>query len=312
MHKCTTLNTYSPKDKYVVIITGPTAVGKSALCLQLAQELDAEIFSADSRQVYKEMSIGTAVPSSAELAEVKHHFIQHRSIEDGYSVGDYFREMEDMLSTYFETKDIAIVTGGTGLYINALMKGLNDFPEVAPEIVAELEMIYQRHGIEPLQEELAQEDPTYYANVDQQNHTRLIRALSIIRASGEPYSSFIADESKGLPYTFVPVLLERDREQLYERINERVLQMMKQGLLQEAKSLYPKRDLKALQTVGYSEIFEHLDGLYDIVAAVELIQRNTRRYAKRQLTWNRKQDWPRYHPEQQEEILNRIRDQIKL
>lgn len=304
------MTTYNPKDKYVIVVAGPTAIGKSQLCIELAQELSATIFSADSRQVYKEMRIGTAVPSDEELAQAPHRMIHHRSIHDGYSAGQYFRDMEEALKSYFEENNIAIVTGGTGLYIQALMNGLNEFPAVDDSILEELQLIYERQGIEPLQEELEEKDPNYYAKVDLDNHSRLIRALSVIRASGEPYSSFTDATSNGLPYTFISLVLDRDREELYDRINKRVLLMMKEGLLKEVKTLYAHKDLKALQTVGYSELFDHIDGIYDIVAAVELIQRNTRRYAKRQLTWNRKLDWPTFAPEEKESILNHIKSLI--
>ena len=301
------------KEKYIIIIAGPTAVGKTALALQLASIYDAEIFSADSRQVYREMSIGTAKPSEEELSKVKHHFINNRSIHEGYSVGDYHNEITEALSEYFETNDVAILTGGTGMYIHAIREGLNSYPTVSEEIVVDLEETLKVHGIEILQKELEQTDPEYHSKVDLQNPARLIRALSVIHETGETFTSFQQKEKHGLPYQMVPILLLRDREELYERIDQRVHSMMKEGLLAEAKRLFEHRELKSLQTVGYSELMRHLRGEIDIVAAVELIQRHSRRYAKRQMTWFRKYgQWHSFHPDDTSEIFNLIKTKITL
>ena len=301
------------KEKYIIIIAGPTAVGKTELALELAKRYDSEIFSADSRQVYREMSIGTAKPSMEELSKIKHHFINNRSIHEGYSVGDYHNEITKAFASYFESKDVAILTGGTGMYIHAIREGLNSYPSVSEEIVNDLEVTLKVHGIGILQQELEQTDPEYYSKVDQQNPARLIRALSVIHETGETFTSFQQKEKHGLPYHMVPILLKRDREELYERINIRVHQMMKKGLLKEAQSLFEYRELKSLQTVGYSELMRHLRGEIDIVAAVELIQRHSRRYAKRQMTWFRKYgQWNEYHPDDSEEIINFLHTQIKI
>lgn len=299
------------KEKYIIIIAGPTAVGKTALALDLATKYNAEVFSADSRQVYREMSIGTAKPSDEELTAIKHHFINNRSIHEGYSVGDYHNEITESLATYFETHDVAILTGGTGMYIHAIRAGLNSYPTVSAEIIFDLEETLKVHGIEILQKELEQTDPEYYQKVDLQNPARLIRALSVIHETGETFTSFQQQEKHGLPYQMIPILLTRDREELYERIDLRVHQMMKNGLLAEAKGLYEHRELKSLQTVGYSELMRHLRGEIDIVAAVELIQRHSRRYAKRQMTWFRKYgEWHSYHPDNTVEIISFIKTQI--
>ena len=295
------------KEKYIIIIAGPTAVGKTALSFALAAKYNAEIFSADSRQVYKEMSIGTAKPTESELAETKHHFINNRSIHDGYSVGDYHKEITQALAIYFESHDVAILTGGTGMYIHAVRAGLNSYPTVSEEIVHNLEETLRIGGIEMLQHELEEYDPEYHAKVDLHNPARLVRALSVIHETGETFTSFQQQEKHGLPYTMIPILLERDREELYERINDRVHIMMKSGLLAEARKLYDHRDLKSLQTVGYNELMRNISGDIDIVAAVELIQRHTRRYAKRQMTWFRKYgEWHYFHPDDQEAIIELV------
>ena len=286
------------KEKYIIIIAGPTAVGKTALSFAFATKYNAEIFSADSRQVYKEMSIGTAKPTESELAQVKHHFINNRSIQDGYSVCDYHNEITKALSTYFDTHDVAILTGGTGMYIHAVRAGLNNYPTVSEEIVTDLEETLRIGGIEMLQNELEESDPEYYDKVDIHNPARLVRALSVIHETGETFTSFQQKEKRGLPYTMIPILLTRDRKELYKRIDDRVHNMMKNGLLAEARELYNDRDLKSLQTVGYNELMRHINGTIDIVVAVELIQRNSRRYAKRQMTWFRKYgEWHNFHPD---------------
>jgi len=259
------------KEKYIIIIAGPTSVGKTALSLELATKYDAEIFSADSRQVYKEMTIGTAKPSEEELAAVKHHFINNRSIHEGYSVGDYHNEIITALAKYFETKDVAILAGGTGMYIHAVRAGLNSYPNVSDEIVHNLEETLRIGGIEMLQRELEESDPEYYAKVDINNPVRLVRALSVIHETGETFTSFQQQEKHGLPYNMIPILLTRERAELYERINEKVHLMMKAGWLAEARSLYDHRQLKSLQTVGYNELMRHISGEIDIVICMSLI-----------------------------------------
>ena len=299
------------REKFIIIVAGATAVGKTQLSFDLAEEYGAEIFSADSRQVYREMTIGTAKPTTVELERVQHHFINNRSIEEGYNVGDYYRELSASLVKYFETHNVAILTGGTGMYIHAAINGLNDYPTVADEIIEDLEATLAVGGIEILQQELHQTDPEYYAQVDIKNPMRLIRALSVIHETGETFSSFRQKITKGLPYTMLPVILQRDREELYERINHRVHLMLRSGLVQEVRSLIPHRELRALKTVGYQEMMRHVTGDIDIVAAVELIQRNSRRYAKRQMTWFRKYDWEVFHPEESEKIIKYLHSQIK-
>ena len=274
----------------MITIAGPTAVGKTDLTIKLAQRLDSDIFSADSRQVYRELSIGTAKPELHQLSQVKHHFIDHISIHDDYNVSIYETEIDRLFDTYFKTRDIGIMTGGTGMYFKAALEGLDYFPDVDPTINAFYESVLENEGIAVLQTEIQEKDPDYAQEVDLANPRRLIRALSIIRSSGKPFSSFLnKKEEKQLPFTPIKICLTRDREELYSRINTRVDLMMEAGLLEEVKKLVPWQHLKSMQTVGYSELFKFLNGEIALSEAVELIKRNSRRYAKRQMTWFRNQ-----------------------
>lgn len=285
--------------KYLIIVAGPTASGKTNLGIKLAKHFDTEILSADSRQFYKEMTIGTAKPTAEELAAAKHHFVDNLSIHDDYTVGDYEREALQKLEEIFQEKDVALMVGGSGLFIQAVCEGLNEFPPVPPTVREELSNSYNKHGIWVLQKELKEVDPQYYEQVDTNNHQRLIRALEIYRATGKPYSSFRDQPKKERSFTPIYVILDWDREDLYERINMRVDIMMKNRLGLEAEGLYEHRNLNALQTVGYQELFSHTDGAYDIYEAVRLIKRNSRRYAKRQMTWFRRiEEGGFYHPEE--------------
>ncbi|MEM9921117.1 MAG: tRNA (adenosine(37)-N6)-dimethylallyltransferase MiaA [Bacteroidota bacterium] len=278
------------KPSYLLVIAGPTASGKTSMAIRLAKHFKTVILSADSRQFYRELSIGTAKPTEEERAQAPHYFIDSLSIQDDYSVGDYERDALELLRKLFEKHPLVILTGGSGLFIKAVCEGLDEFPEVPEAVRAELEQLLEAQGILALQEELRLSDPTYYEQVDLHNPSRLIRALSVIRSSGLPFSHFRQQQPKPRFFTPLYTKLEMDRDLLYERINRRVDQMMKAGLLEEVRRVAPFRHLNALQTVGYQEFFDHFDGFYDLVAAVELVKRNSRRYAKRQLTWLRKQD----------------------
>lgn len=275
--------------KTLYIITGPTAVGKTELCLALAEALNCHIFSADSRQLYREMTIGTAKPTPEELARVPHHFIDHISITDDYSVGRYEAEAIAALEDYFAEHDSAILTGGTGLYLKAITQGLDDFPPVPKAITVHYEQLFESEGLDPLQMELERRDRAYFDEVDLSNSRRLIRALSLIEATGQAFSALRMGQRKTRPFDIKTLVLLREREHLYQRINDRVDQMIRQGLLAEARELYPHRHLRSLDTVGYAELFLHFDGLVDQWGAIGLIKRNSRRYAKRQLTWFRNQ-----------------------
>jgi len=274
--------------KTLIAIIGPTGIGKTSRAIGLARHFNTEIFSADSRQFFKEMKIGTAVPSDRELDEVKHHFIQHISILDSYTVGDFEREMVQSLEKFFEKNDVAILVGGSGLYVDAILYGLDDFPEVLPEVREELNALLHEKGISVLQKKLETLDVQYYNSVDLENPHRLIRALEVCISSGRPYSSFLRKKTGIRKFRHVLIGLCAQREVVYDRINQRVDLMLKQGLLEEAKSLYQHRNLNALKTVGYKELFEHFSGKTTLEHAIEEIKKNTRRFAKRQLTWYRK------------------------
>lgn len=271
--------------KYLITVVGPTAIGKTAMAIQLAQHYNCEIISADSRQFFKEMAIGTAVPSSEELAAAKHHFIQNISVFDNYTVGDFEREAIAKLDALFKTNDYAVMVGGSGLYIDAVLKGFDDFPDIAPDIREQIRSCYEAEGITYLQEELKRLDPVHYENVAKENPQRMMRALEVCIGSGRPYSSFLNIKKNSRSFTPVIIGLEADRELMYSRINQRVDIMVQQGLIEEAKALYPNKHLNALQTVGYRELFSYLDGEWTQDFAIEEIKKNTRRFAKRQMTW---------------------------
>lgn len=275
----------------LLVIAGPTAVGKTALCVQLAQQLGTEIVSADSRQFFREMSIGTAKPAAAEMQGVPHHFIDSHSITEDYSAGRFEADCLHLLEGLFQRHAVVILTGGSGLYLQAVTDGLDELPTTDPTIRAQLQQELAAHGLEPLVAELARLDPVAYARIDKQNHQRVLRAVEVCRATGQPFSSFHTGRSAvNRPFRIVKVTLTREREDLYERINQRVDHMLEAGLLAEVESLLPYRHHNALQTVGYQEIFGYLDGLYDWAEAVRLLKRNTRHYAKRQLTWLRRDE----------------------
>jgi len=275
---------------YLISVVGATAIGKTALSIKLAQHFKAEIISCDSRQFFKEMNIGTAVPSTEELNAAKHHFIQHISIFDSYNVGQFEKDAIAKLDELFEKHNIVIMVGGSGLYVDAVVKGLDDFPRVAPEIRENLNEKLENHGIASLQEKLKQLDPVYYERVALENPHRLIRALEICIGSGKPYSSFLKDKTSSRNFKTIKVGLMADREIMYDRINRRVDIMMDAGLLDEAKALHPHKSLNALQTVGYRELFEYMDGNYTLEFAINEIKKNTRRFAKRQGTWFKKDE----------------------
>lgn len=278
----------SGKSKTVYIIAGPTAVGKTGLAIQLAKSLDTSIISADSRQCYKEMSIGTAKPAASELAEVKHYFIDEFPVTEPLTAADYETLALRYLAEIFQAHDTAVICGGTGLYIKAFTEGLDNMPEVNPEIAAEVNEDYSIQGLGWLQKAVRDEDPEFYAQGEVKNPARLIRALIFKRSTGDSIIHFRTGEKKQRPFNIIKIGLELPREELYDRINKRVDIMMEEGLLEEVKKLYPLRHLKNLQTVGYAELFEHLEGKITLEEAVNKIKQNTRNYAKRQLTWFKK------------------------
>lgn len=271
--------------KTLLTIVGPTAIGKTSLAIDLALHFGTEIISCDSRQFFKEMSIGTAVPSAKELVQAKHHFIQHKSIFEPYSVGDFERDAITLLTELFQRNDVVIMVGGSGLYADAVLYGLDDFPEVSTEIRNELNTHYQVQGIAYLQTKLKDLDPIQYERMDIQNPQRMLRALEVCIASGKPYSSFLNKKKILRDFTNLTIGLTAEREVVYERINRRVELMLEDGLLIEAQRLFPYKELNALQTVGYRELFDFLEGKTSLDFAVEEIKKNTRHFAKRQYTW---------------------------
>lgn len=271
--------------KILLTVVGPTAIGKTSLAIDLALHFGTEIISCDSRQFFKEMSIGTAVPSSEELAQVKHHFIQYKSIFDTYSVGDFERDAITLLKELFKQHNVVIMVGGSGLYADTVVYGLDDFPEVSPEIRNELNELYQKQGITYLQTRLKDLDPIQYTQMDVQNPQRMMRALEVCIASGKPYSSFLNKKETLRDFTNITIGLTAEREVVYNRINERVELMLENGLLIEAQTLFPHKKLNALQTVGYRELFNFFEGKTSLDFAIEEIKKNTRRFAKRQYTW---------------------------
>lgn len=274
--------------KKLVVLIGPTAVGKTALSIELANFLNTEIVSADSRQFYKELNIGVATPTALELSLAKHNLIGHISIHQKYNVADFEQEALKELERIFQNNDYAVLTGGSGLYVNALCYGVDNMPDVKAEIREELNNLFATQGIAPLQEELMQKDPEYWQIVDRQNHIRLIRALEVCRQTGKTFTSFRSGEKKKRDFEIIKLGLEREREILLDRIYKRVDLMIEEGLENEARGVYPFRDLQALQTVGYKELFEYFDGKVDFSTAIENIKINTRQYAKRQMTWFKK------------------------
>ncbi len=276
------------ENKHLIVLAGPTASGKTATAIKLAKAFDAEIISADSRQFYKELSIGTAAPTAEELSQVKHHFVHNLSIEDKYDVADYERDVLDFLKQYFNTKNVAIMTGGSGLFIDAVCNGLDSMPDISEDVRERVSKMLETGGLEALQKEVERVDNEYFQVVDKQNPRRLQRALEVYYQTGKPYSTFRQRNVAKRDFDIVKLAILWDRDKLIERINQRVDMMMQQGLLDEVKSVYLKRHLNSLNTVGYKELFDYLDGKCTLEQAVEQIKINTRQYAKRQMTWLRK------------------------
>jgi tRNA dimethylallyltransferase len=290
-------------SKKLIVLAGPTAVGKTALSIELARHFRCPIISGDSRQFYKEISIGTAKPTSEEMAEVKHYFVNSHSIHEPLSAGQFEREAIPIINELFEHHDYLILTGGSGLFLKAIYDGLDQFVTVSPEVKDQVIQLEKTEGLKGLQEKLEELDSVYFKEVDQQNPVRLTRAIEVCLEAKKPYSSFLDQAKSKRSFDTVKVMLNRDRKVLYDRINLRVDIMMKNGLLDEVQSVYPFKKLKSLQTVGYNEIFDLIDKKHDLTTAIELIKRNTRRYAKRQLTWFKREGFEWFEPEQIEDIV---------
>lgn len=297
--------------KYLITLVGPTAVGKTALSLELAKRYNCPILSADSRQFFKEMSIGTAKPSLDELAQAEHHFVDFLSIEEEYSAGKFERDCLHKLGDVFQKSDVAILSGGSGLYVNAVLLGFDELPQ-APEIRKELMARLESEGLHSLYAQLSALDPDKASKVDPNNMQRVIRALEVCLATGKPYSSFLSKEKNERSFTPIVVGLTMDRQLLYDRINARVDAMVEQGLVEEVKSLLDKKDLNALNTVGYKELFDYFEGSKSLEDSVEEIKQSTRRFAKRQMTWFKRMEgitW--FEPQNSAEIIIHIASVIR-
>lgn len=277
--------------KKLITISGPTASGKTDLSIKLASYLECSIISCDSRQFYKEMSIGTAVPTQLELSKIKHYCIQHKSIFDTYTVGDFRHETLLLLKKLFQNKDYVIITGGSGLYMDSIVKGIDFFPEINKNVREELNYNFNLKGIKYLQEQLSRLDPIYFSTVDINNQRRLIRALEVCISSGKPYSSFLNKRKNDYDFNIESFAIRTNRDVLYKRINTRVDKMIEAGLIDEVKKLFKHKNLNPLNTVGYKEIFEFIEKKVSLEQSIEKIKQNTRRYAKRQITWLKNKDY---------------------
>lgn len=299
--------------KILITIVGPTAVGKTKVSIEVAQHFKTEIISADARQFYREMNIGTAKPSMKELQVVPHHFINHLSVSQEYSAGDFEKEAIKTIDALFNLHDVLVMTGGSGLFIKAVLQGLDSFPQVNESVEKDLKALLDSEGITALQQLLEKHDEVYYKKVDLDNPQRLLRALTVCISSGKPYSSFLRVHKKERDFIPVKIGLHLDRKILYQQINERVDRMMKEGLLEEVRSLTNFSNLNALQTVGYQELYDHLSGKNSLEEAVKLIKQHTRNYAKRQMTWFRNEkDITWFQPQQVTEIIKFCETRIKI
>ena len=276
-------------EKTLLVIAGPTAVGKTAYCVELAKKLATDVVSADSRQFYRELTIGTAKPTPEEMGGVTHHFIDSHSITETYTAGQYERDCLKLLEELFQKKDVVILTGGSGLFLKVVTDGMDEMPDPDPELRQELRRRLETEGLPALLEDLHRLDPVFYEKIDRQNPVRVLRALEVCLTTGQPYSSLRTGKKAERPFATQKICLTRPRESLYARIDARMDAMLAAGLVEEARALLPYRHHNALQTVGYQEVFGFLDGDYDYEEMVRLLKRNSRRYAKRQLTWFRNQ-----------------------
>ena len=291
----------------LIVIMGPTAVGKTQLTLELAKHYGIPVINADSRQIYKELKIGTASPTEEQLKQVRHYFVGSKSINEYYNASMYEQEVMQLLESLFTTSPVQMLSGGSMMYIDAVCNGIDDIPTIREDIRTEMKRRYQEEGLEALCEDLKKLDPEHYETVDRQNYRRVIHALEICYQTGKTYTSFRKQTKKERPFKIVKIGLNRNREELYKRINQRVDDMMAQGLLDEARAMTPYREVNALNTVGYKELFDYMDERWSLEEAVERIKGNTRRYARKQLTWYKRDENIRwFHPDQQQEILNYI------
>lgn len=295
----------------LVILLGPTGVGKTELSLRIAEHFGSPIISSDSRQLYKDLPIGTAAPTPEQMARVKHYMVGTLDLTDYYSASNFEEDVISLLNTLHQTTPTVVMTGGSMMYIDAVCKGIDDIPTVSPEIREAIYTQFEREGLEPILAELKEADPIHYDEVDRMNYKRVIHAVEICRMTGKPYSSFRTNIKKERPFKIIKIGLTRDRDELCDRINRRVDQMMADGLLEEARKVYPYRHLNSLNTVGYKELFNYFDGEWSLDFAVEKIRRNSRVYARKQMTWFKRDteiEW--FHPEEETDILNSIEKKL--
>jgi len=293
--------------KSLVVLIGPTGVGKTELSLELAERLNSPVISCDSRQLYKGLSIGTAAPSFPQLQQVKHYFIGTLDLTDYYSASQFEEDALKLISELHKSHDTLLMTGGSMLYIDAICKGIDDIPNIDENLRKDLFELYEKEGLDPIRNQLKILDPVFYRQVDLKNFKRVIHAVEVCLMTGKPYSSLRTGMNKHRPFKIIKIGLRRDREELYERINQRVDKMMEDGLLEEARSVYPLRHLNSLNTVGYKELFQYFDGNWTLDFAVEKIKQNSRIYSRKQMTWFKKDEeimW--FHPNQREEIMKLI------
>lgn len=297
--------------KSLIVILGPTGIGKTDLSIDIANEFETEIISSDSRQIYKELKIGTAVPTDEQLKKIKHHFIGNKSIYDYYNASMFEQEVLEVLNELFSNLNYVVMTGGSGMYINAVCDGIDDLPTIDQELRKNLINQYKEEGIESLRLQLKMLDPKSYSKIDLKNPKRILKALEVSIQTGRPYSSFLSESKKKRNFNIIKIGLQRDRDELYERINLRVDQMIEAGLIDEAKRFYKDRRLNSLNTVGYKELFEFFDEKITQTKAIELIKRNSRHYAKRQISWfSRDKEIVWFNPEKKEEIIEFIKSRI--
>jgi tRNA dimethylallyltransferase len=297
--------------KSLIVIVGPTGIGKTDLSIDIAKEYNTEIISSDSRQVYKELKIGTAVPTDHQLNQVKHHFIGNVSIYDYYNASMFELQVIDKLKVLYQKFDQVVMTGGSGMYINAVCDGIDDLPEIDLKLRNDLIKKYEEEGIESLRMQIKMLDPESYAKVDLKNPKRMLKVLEVSIQTGKPYSSFLSRSKKKRDFNIIKIGLERDRVELYERINLRVDQMVEEGLVEEARQYYKDRELNSLNTVGYKELFDHFDGSISFEKAIELVKRDSRHYAKKQISWfGRDKDLTWFHPEKKADVINFINSKI--
>ena len=297
----------------LVILLGPTGVGKTELSLHVAEHFGSPIISSDSRQLYKDLPVGTAAPTAEQMARVRHYMVGTLNLTDYYSASNFEEDVISLLNTLHQTTPTVVMTGGSMMYIDAVCKGIDDIPTVIPEIREALYAQFEREGLENILQELQEVDPVHYEEVDRMNYKRVIHAVEICRMTGKPYSSFRTNSRKERPFRIIKIGLTRDREELCDRINRRVDQMMADGLLEEARKVYPFRHLNSLNTVGYKELFKYFDGEWSLDLAVEKIKRNSRVYARKQMTWFKRDEEIRwFHPEQETEILQYVNETIGL